>query len=203
MPFKSGLTKAQQRLKILSDPKKGGRLKRFRPTIEEPYIYYAAASQKKAQYEHQVAVNWVYIWFMRTLQSWEKLYRFDYAQNYGVLECDGFVTKRNTWTGEHWFYFVEVEVANHSPFDKVAKYNRLYEEEKYIDWWWAPLASGFPKILIVCAEHKRMLEAKRAVDQDKAQRGDEEGLEFVVRSLDELKGEIVKNESLGLVSTPG
>lgn len=186
----TGLKKAQQRLKILH---KQGRLKRFRPTIDEPFIYYT--DKKKAQYEHQIIINWVYIWFISTLKNWEKLYRFDYAQNYGILECDAFVAKRNIWIGEHRFYFVECEVNSHLPFEKVKKYNRLYEEERYLDWWWVPLASGFPRILIVCTDQKRLNEVKQAMKQDNVN-----GLEFVIQSLDDLKGEII-NESNCVVST--
>lgn len=178
----------------MADPQKG-RLRRFQTTKDDPYIYYGVGDKKKAQFEHQIIVNWIYVWFIKTLRSWEKLYRFDGPQDYGILKNDAFVVKRNTWTGEHRFYFVEAEVNNHSPFNKVRLYNRLYEEGRYLDWWWARLANGFPDVLVVCENQKRLAEARRSVERE-----NKHGLGFAVKSLEELKGEI-KGEMRNMVST--
>jgi hypothetical protein len=117
------------------------------------------------------------------------LERFDYHQNYGILECDAFAMLRNTITGKRRFYFIEAERESHLKFDKVEKYVRLYESEKYMNWWWVRYAEGFPAILVLCWDRKRKQEVQAAI-----KKGNTCGLDFVVLSLSELTG------SLGRIS---
>ena len=62
---------AQRRLQIMA---KKGKLKRCREAIETPYSYYL-----KRYEPERIALNWVRIWMIRRLKSWEILESFDYG----------------------------------------------------------------------------------------------------------------------------
>lgn len=74
---------ARRRLKILTDK---GKVKRYREAIEIPYIY----SLGKHDIERLV-LNWLRIWILRRLKSWEVIELFDYEMNTCSI--------RNTATG--------------------------------------------------------------------------------------------------------
>lgn len=171
----TGYRKAQERLQVLTQKKK--LLKRWRPSIDDCYVYYT--EKRQAQYEHRVAINWIYVWFKQNKLLGD-LKKFDTHQNYGILECDAFAM---TLTREGYrFYFVEVEVDNHSPFDKVQKYVQLYESEKYTDWWWVKHASGFPTILVACENDRRKQEVEANIKKYNSC-----GLDFRVYGLDHIR----------------
>lgn len=165
---KSGLRIAQRRLKKLVDTKK---INRARDSIDCQYEYFIG--KRPSQNEHILMVNWVYIWILYNLRSWEKLERFDFEQDYGILRSDAFVFIKNKFTDKNKFLFIEVDMSD-NPFDKVEKYNRLYEEERYSGWWWVKLTDRFPKILIFT---NRKLEIV----------GNKNNLEFEIHDLESIK----------------
>ncbi|HBV97800.1 MAG: hypothetical protein JL50_02835 [Peptococcaceae bacterium BICA1-7] len=190
---KHGRRKAQERLKVLFDR---GRLKRWRAAPESPYIYFTG--KKHGRMDHLVALNWVYVWMVRSVKSWEEVYRWDTEQDYGVLQADAFCAIRNTVTGKLRFWFVELDRAESGNlFDKVAKYNSLYDSEKYAGWWWADLADRFPGILTVTTAAPRERIIRGLVEKENAA-----GLEFQICLLEKLKGECL-NEKAGNNSVAG
>jgi len=156
--IKTGYRKAQERLLKLYKRKN---LKRFRPSIDCPYIYY---TRRREQLDHRLAVNWVYVWL--TKKKWHNLVWWYYEQDYKILKCDSFAGLKNIVTGQYKFYFVEVEMDSHRRFDKVARYNELYGEDKYLNWWWVEYAKTFPTIIVVCKETKRKREIEKAIETD-------------------------------------
>ena len=104
---KSSLRKAQQRLKKLSDKKK---IKRIRLALDEPYIYYL--HNATGQFKHLLAVNWVYVWVVKNLLSWQQLWCWEYEPGYNSIRPDAFYGIRNIATQEITFYFLEVDRSN-------------------------------------------------------------------------------------------
>lgn len=168
--LKAGYRKAQQKLKKLHDRK---RLKRVRLAIDLPYTYYI---EKHGRMEHLVSLNWVHIWFTQRLATWEKLY-WATEQNYGILQADAFAGVKNTITGGYKFWFVEID-RGFSKWDKVQKYNQLYESDNYSDHWWVKHTDRFPCVLCV-TERKLTIQ------------GNTHGLEFDVRMLDDIIKEVM------------
>lgn len=175
---KHGRRKAQERLKALHDR---GRLNRWRPAPEAPYTYFAG--KKHGRLEHLIALNWVYCWMARSVKSWEEIYRWDYEQDYGILQADAFAVIRNTVTGKLRFWFVELDRAESGNlFDKVKKYNELYESERYVSWWWAELAERFPVVIAVTTALPR-----EKIIRGLVQKENKAGLEFEIYLLENLK----------------
>lgn len=115
--FPKSLRKAQQRLQALS-PK----LNRVRPCIDSPYIYFY---DKPKQLEHVILRNWIYIWLSKkyVISNWQN------EVDLGVLRCDA-LCKLKSPLEDRWA-FIEVERDSKNKFDKVEKYNLLYENEGY------------------------------------------------------------------------
>lgn len=175
--------KAQERLQRLHSL---GKVNRWRPGPEHPYIYYP--DKKHGRIEHLVMLNWVYCWTARGLQSWEKIYRWDYEQNYGILQCDAFATVKNTVTGKLVFGFVELDRAESgNTFDKVKKYCDLYEAGGYEKWWWVDLADKFPEIVIVTTSLARERSIRFLIQKENRC-----NLRFKVFQLDEIKKEAME-----------
>lgn len=178
-----GRRKAQERLKVLFDR---GKLNRWRPGPECQYIYFTG--KKHGRLEHLIALNWVYCWMVKSVKSWEEVTRWDYEQDYGSLQADAFCVVRNTVTGKIRFWFVELDRAESGNlFDKVKKYNDLYESERYAGWWWAELAERFPAILTVTTAAAREKTIRGLVEKE-----NRAGLEFQICLLENLKGECIK-----------
>ncbi|MCL5289781.1 MAG: replication-relaxation family protein [Firmicutes bacterium] len=176
--MKCGRRKAQERLKALHDR---GRLNRWRPGPESPYIYYVG--KKHGRIEHLVALNWVYVWMVKSVKSWEEITRWDYEQDYGILQADAFCMVRNTVTNKLRMWFVELDRAESGNlFDKVRKYNDLYRDEKYSGWWWADIADRFPGVLVVTTAAARERTIRGLVEKQNG-----EGLEFQIYLLENLK----------------
>lgn len=141
-PYKQGLRKAQERLKKLHRTKKLNRAK----LEDNSYVYYHG--RKRKDFEHLVGTNWFYVWFMSKKYWWEDVVKWDIEQDYGILRCDGFMAVKNTVTGQYNFHFVEYDRSDNK-FDKVQKYNDLYEKEKYSGFWWVEYTNKFPTINII------------------------------------------------------
>lgn len=175
-----GQRKAQERLLKLY---RVGKLGRGR-YADSPYYYYVG--DKPGMLKHLIATNWVRIWLQTTLPSWERLHSWSYEQDYKVLRSDGFAAIKNAMTGKYRFLFIEMDRGtNH--FDKIQKYNKLYETEKYDSWWWVNLTERFPSILVVTVS-----EARKRLIQGEIEVRNSNGLEFQVRLLDDLREEVIK-----------
>lgn len=64
---------AQRRLKILVGK---GKIRRFRESVELPYIYCIGKADTV-----RLTLNWLRIWLLRRLKSWEVIEEFDYSTN--------------------------------------------------------------------------------------------------------------------------
>lgn len=89
---------AQRRLQIMA---KKGKLKRFREAIEIPYSYYL-----KRYEPERIALNWVRIWLLKRLKSWEIMESFDYGAN----SCTIRNTIKNTVRTVNVFYNVQRKI---------------------------------------------------------------------------------------------
>ena len=173
-----GKRMAQRRMKRLTEAK---RIRRTRVEFDQPYHYFL---EKPGQIEHTVWVNWAYIWIRKNLKKWEELQSFQTEADFGVLRADAVAGVKNTVTGELKIYFVEVDLG-HNAFDKVKKYNRLYEEDRYLTAWWVPLVNRFPAILVFTTRQGAVGEeiGKQITD-----------LEFRVYSLDSVRKECLARD---------
>jgi len=173
--FPYGLRKAQERLLKLH---RRGKLTRWHG--EEGYSY--SLEKKNASSAHFEALNWVRIWLENNCKSWEHFHSWQYEQDYKILRADGFAAIKNNVTGKFNFYFVEMDCSPKNAFDKVPKYCRLFEEERYKNSWWVELTDKFPKVLIVtnCRKEKIL---RHVAEENKS------NLRFEVRSLEEIRKE--------------
>lgn len=174
-----GQRKAQERLLKLHRAEKLQRKK-----IENVYTYWL--DKQPGMIKHLIATNWVRIWVSKTLPSWEKLHSWNYEQDYKILRCDGFIAIKNAIKNSYRFMFLEMDRGTNA-FDKVIKYNKLYESDKLNHWWWIRLTERFPPILVVTIDQQR----KRLI-QSEIEAQNYCGLEFQVKLLDEIKGEVMK-----------
>ncbi|WP_051534132.1 replication-relaxation family protein [Desulfitibacter alkalitolerans] len=170
---------AQKRLLKLYETKK---IKRGRDIPGAPFYYYSG--KKSDQLDHLLSVNWVYIWTMANLRSWEQLLSFEYEQDYRILRCDCFVGISNAVTKENKFYFVEVDLGS-NPFDKVSKYNNLYQSGEYSGAWWVPKTNRFPAILVVTNSKNRKTNIEELIKKENTN-----NLEFNVKLLEDIKSEV-------------
>lgn len=178
--IKTGKRKAQERLQKLAD---GKQLKRTRYAINEPYVYFQ--NKLSGRLEHLLALNWVYVWLNATLPSWESLRKWEYEQDYEVLQADGFAAVLNTVQKRYRFMFVEIDCSDNA-WDKVAKYNQLYRSGRYGGRWWVEHTERFPTILCVTTSEARLKTIRESIAKENTH-----NLKFDVRLLDDLKREAV------------
>lgn len=176
--LKYGRRIAQKRLRSLCGR---GFLSRGRESTEHPYFYYAG--RRSGQVSHRLGINWVRLWMERGLKNWDKVHSFAYEQDYGILRTDGFVAIKNKVTGKLSFYFVEFDNAlSGNEFDKVAKYNALYERLPAA--WWVEFTDRFPAIIMVTTSAARAEAIRARIGKENVN-----GLEFRVYELGYIRGE--------------
>ena len=176
----SGKRKCQQRLKRLTEQL---RLKRWRYSLEEPYAYF---QKEIKQIEHTVLLNWAVIWIERQLKSWEEIYSVDFNYDMKILITDCFIAVKNTITGQFRFLFIEMDV--HHPgneFDKVRKYNKLYENVP--DQWWVKRTKRFPAVLLVTSDERKLKEINKLIKSE-----NKNGLEFKSYLVGDLRREVLE-----------
>ncbi len=174
----SGKRKAQARLLKIYQKKQ---VKRCRYSLNSPFCYYVG--RKHGRLEHLLELNWVYVWLVRHLKSWELLEHFYHEYPLKILQPDALAGIANTITKRTKFYFVELDRSDND-FDKVVKYNQWYESDGYISQWWSELADRFPTILIATSTARRKSQILERIERENIN-----GLEFKVMLLDEIKGE--------------
>jgi len=92
-----------------------------------------------------------------------------------------------TFTKEGRFYFVEVDrSASGNKFDKVTKYNQLYEEELYLGSWWLEHTNKFPTVLIITDSESRLQSIRKCIRKE-----NRNGLKFEVKLYSEIIGEVL------------
>jgi hypothetical protein len=176
--IKNGKRVAQKRLKRLHDT---GQLKRCRVSVDQPYYYYAG--RKPGQIDHTLGLNWIYVWRISNLQSWEALEHFEHEPDYKQIRPDALTVIRNKVTGESRLQFVEMDMAGSgNEFDKVHKYNQFYESGAYEQCWWVDIATRFPPVLVVTTGVSRGTAVQKLIDRENVN-----DLEFRVQLLDQIK----------------
>lgn len=174
-PFRYGLRKAQQRLQRLEGQ---GRLRRSRH--QAGYVYYPG--KPPGHLDHLVATNWARLWLMR--RRYYVPVRWEYEATYGQLRTDGVMLLRNTFTGKHDAWFVELD-RSHNAWTKAEQYCQLYASGRYGGAWWVPYLERWPGVLCVTEDAARVAPIKAA-----AQAQNSEDLRFDVRLLADLTGEV-------------
>lgn len=174
---KYGLRKAQERLLLLY---KRGKVRRKK--VNQSYVYFL--EKEPGMLEHLININWIRIWLELGCASWEKVHAFSYESNYKILRSDGFMAIRNYVTGNFRLYILEMDMATNA-FDKIKKYNELYENDLYQNSWWIKVANKFPKIIIVTISPSREQEIlKKIIDENTS------NLHFEVFQLEKIKREV-------------
>lgn len=170
---------AQKRLLSLY---KNKRVKRGRDSFAEPCYYFL--DKKPGQLDHLLNINWVYVWLLKKMQSWEELSNFDLEVAFPSCRADAFAGIKNTITGETRFYFVEMDIAESgNSFDKVANYNNLYANDEYFSSWWYAVSKKFPTVIIVTTSQKKLAAINRKIDTE-----NEQNLKFIAYHIDQIKG---------------
>ena len=138
--------------------------------------------------EHRLSLNWAYIWHLKRLEGWQRLSWF-YEVDCGALVADALALVRNGVTQETTGCFIEMDMAESgNRFDKVQKYNALYEDPGWEATWWAKDLPCFPRVLIITTGTRR---AEMIRGQVKAE--NRHGIRFEVRLLEEVKAECLKS----------
>jgi len=133
--------------------------------MSEPYMYYI--DKRPGNTEHLIGVNWVYVWMLKNLSSWESIETWNMEESYGTLRPDAVVGIRNKVTKELRIQFVELDLATSgNKFEKVAKYNFFYTSEAYLGCWWEPLVKKFPSVLVVTTSPAKADFIRRKVKEE-------------------------------------
>lgn len=173
---------AQRRLKILADKQK---LFRIRESIDQPYYYYL---EKRSQAHHAIGINWARIYLDTIKKGAYSLERCEYEPSYDFIRPDAVVSFIATGIKQDCLtYFIEFDQStrNHSAFDKIKKYNQLYDTPKlWRSEWWA--REYFPDILIVTETEERKKVIENYIKKD-----NKNNLVFIVKLLDKIKGELM------------
>ena len=177
--IESGYDKANQRLKKLYDDKQIKRCK-----TNNSYCYYQG--QRSGRLEHLLSLNWVLIHTLKQLRSWQTLYRWEYEKDYKFLRADAFLGLSNSFSKTVNYSFIELDRSNNT-FDKIEKYNRLFESNVWESENWVKTADKFPEILCVCEDRSRC-----RLILDLIEKENENDLVFKVYYLDDLIREVTR-----------
>ncbi len=168
---KTGRRMAQMKMYSLYKQKK---VKRVRFGFDQPFIYYIG--KRVGQWEHVLAVNWVYIWFKNNLQPGEKIVYWKAEVNYKFIRPDGLCGIQKEGSKNITYWFIELDRAeSRNTWDKIEKYNDLYEARGK--------PPGFPCILCVTTEQKRIQLLKEKAGDPILNR---HNLKFIFRLLDTI-----------------
>jgi hypothetical protein len=152
---------------------------------EDCYCYYI--NEKPGMIKHLIATNWVRLWHLKKIASWEKLHLWSYEQDYKILRCDGFAAIKNTMSGKFRFAFIEMDRGTNT-FDKVTKYNKLFDQQDSLKGrWWFALTDVFPAVVIVTVHPNR-----KKLIQEQIEASNKNNLNFIVKYLDDIKKEVME-----------
>lgn len=172
---------AQRRLKILTDKQK---IFRGRDSIDMPYYYYV---EKRIQAQHAIGTNWARIYMQHIKKGAYSLDRCEYEVEYDFIRPDAVITFNSTGIKQNYLtYFIEFDQStrNHSTFDKIKKYNQLYDTPKlWQSEWWAK--DYFPDILIITETEERVRVIEKQIARDNKNK-----LVFNVKLLDKIREDL-------------
>lgn len=171
-PSKAGLRKAQDRLQKLYATKALNRVPR---AINQPYVYFIPP-KKPQNLDHLIAVNWVYIYLQKVykaIESWVKEYK----------GWNSFGVQPDALAKVHGLYYaIEVDRAeSRNRFDKIEKYNSLYEDHGDEVMQLLNNPPKFPRIIIVTTDIKRKAKIEELIKVN-----NQHGLKCVVKTLDSI-----------------
>jgi hypothetical protein len=151
-----------------------------RTDFNEPAYHFIDRKYKNhPQIEHIILTNWIYIWFKINANKSEIPFYFQHEYAYPTLRADGFLGIDNYTLKKKIFYFIECDVS-HNTFDKIAKYNKLFENtNEWKDSWWIKYADGFPAIFIA-TYRKNYVQNKISIEN-------KNGLVFKVVDISQIK----------------
>lgn len=177
-PGKAGLRKAQDRLQKLYAHKALNRVPR---AINQPYVYFIPPKRPQ-NLDHLIAVNWVYIYLHKVyeaIESWIREYK----------GWDSFGVRPDALARIHGLYYaVEVDRAeSRNRFDKIEKYNSLYEDHGEEVMQLLNNPPKFLRIIIVTTDIKR-----RGKIEELIKVNNQHGLKFVVKTLDSIVKECLE-----------
>lgn len=161
-PIKSGKRKCQERMQSLYERKL---VKRIRISVDSPYVYFI---NRPSLMNHSLAISWAYVWMVKTrkVQTWE----LEQLEEFG-LRCDALCSVRNDMAKETFWYCIEFESSsNKSQFEKIEKYNKLYDKEgikgsKLMQRLNHP--DRFPRVIIVTDTAKKGIRIRDAIQSEK------------------------------------
>lgn len=156
------------------------KLNKIRLIKDECNIYYAKSYD---HIEHIVMANWMLLWYKLS----NKIIHFEYEKNnFQVVKPDIYAVTYNPWIKENPYDSVcfEMDKTVTNEFDKVLKYNKLYENKVYDEW--AIKCAKFPKIIITTTSKNRFNHIK-----DKIIKQNKYGHRYNVLLLDDLKEECI------------
>ena len=177
------LRMAQRRLQRLTEKR---RINKFRPSIDSANLYYIG--KRPVQIEHKLTTNWIRMYLLKQLKSWESFSAFEYEIDFDYIRPDGLFISKNNVTNKLKCWFVEADLAN-DPFDKVPKYCKLYKSQGIKKTWWAKYIDHFPHILVATVTTERQKAILKTIE-----RYNSENLSFEVRLISEIKSEVMQNE---------
>jgi hypothetical protein len=166
---KTGLRMAQGNLYRLYKRK---RINRTRLSFDTPYIYFV---ERKEQWNHMIAVSWVYLWLRTRLRQSETIDYWKTELRYGYLRPDALCGVKSP--EGITYYYLEVDRPSRAIWNKSGKYNKYFEERGKPD--------GFPTVLCVATTQKRADKIKESISQS-----NKHNLKFTVLLLDDLIQEV-------------
>lgn len=173
--YEFGLKKAQARLKVLTDRKYLSRVR-----TETGYVYYRMG-RKPGQLGHRLGTVYGYIYLCENFGKWGGIQRQEREYVLGEVRADLFVImKRLT---EYEGYFLEYDNSENNVFDKIRKYNELYEKGDYTKESWVNLVKRFPGIVLVVNSKNREKQV-----MDKIGKENRNKLRFQVVKLESITG---------------
>lgn len=142
---------ARRRMEVLAEKK---HVNRVRLEMQLPYHYFIG--KRPAQLEHRIGTNYARLYLTSKFKSWESEHSWEYEPQWcmPILRPDGFMAVKNTVTNKLNCFFIEFDRA-FDPFDKVEKYNELYQSSLFKDAWWIGAVDRFPAVIVVSEDIDR------------------------------------------------
>lgn len=179
----SAKRQCQHRLKLMSDR---DILKRKQLLRDEPYYYYIGDKKERKQIEHLILINWLFLWWKYKNPDY-KIYYMEYEKDYKIIRPDLFVVYYDIWNKCYDSVFFEMDKTISNLFDKVEKYNELYNLQ-YHDQWTELVKGQFPKVVIATTNKSRLFNIQGKIAKQN------EGHRFKAYYVYDLKEECINGQ---------
>lgn len=174
------LRESQNKLKKLTDKNK---IFRTRNNIDESYIYFL---EKQERYAHTILLNWMILWWQQNNKNFINIHYYEYEKKYNnILQSDYFLVGYNKFAQQYRGVFFEMDNTIKHDFDKIIKYNNLFEA-RIRDKWSNLTQSHFPSIIIATTDNGRLREINKRINKDNRNK-----LNFQAYLIWDLKGEFI------------